>query len=343
MSRTEFAIRVLIVLALLLVPILIFRLFDVILIGVGAILIATALKLGSEPFRLLKVPEKLALILSGLVIVGVLGGAGYLFGTKMVAELQDVLHRVQAAQGSLTQSLHASAFGKLILSHVSTETLSLPSLIGNIFSVSSSFFEAVVVSVFAGVYLTVQPALYRGGFLRLLPQSWRPNARETVDHLGHALRLWLLGQLIQMALIGLLSTLAAFAIGLPSPLALGLIAGVAEFIPYLGPVIAAVPALLVAATVGTHAVLWTLAAYFLIHQVEGELIAPLVQRSMVFVPPVVLLMSVVTLTYLFGWIAIIFAAPIAVIVCVAVSKLYVRDCLGDWMPLPGETGREGQR
>jgi predicted PurR-regulated permease PerM len=124
---------------------------------------------------------------------------------------------------------------------------------------------------------------------------------------------------------------------------LGLIAGVAEFIPYLGPIISAVPALLVAATVGTHAVLWTLLAWFIIHQIEGELIAPLVQRSMVFVPPVVMLMSVVTLTYLFGWVAIIFAAPIAVIVCVAVIKLYVRDSLGDWLPIPGETGREGKR
>jgi predicted PurR-regulated permease PerM len=339
MSRTEFVVRVSIVFALVLVPILILRLFDVILIGVGALLIATALKLGSEPFIRLKLPQPLALILSGLLIIGLLGGASYLFGTKMAAELQDVLRRVEAAQGSITQALHGSALGKLLLSHVSTATFSLSSIIGNVFSTSTSLSEAIVVGVFAGVYLAIQPNLYRRGFVNLMPHHWRANALETIDHIGQALRLWLLGQIIQMILIGVLAGLATFIIGLPSPFALGLIAGVAEFIPYLGPILSAVPALLVAATAGVHAVLWTLVAYFLIHQIEGELIAPLVQRRMVSVPPVVFLMSVVTLTYLFGWIAIIFAAPLVVIICVIIIKLYIRDCLGDSMRLPGESGQ----
>ena len=343
MSRKEFAIRVVIVIALLLVPILVYRLFDVVLIGVGALLIATLLRLGSEPLRRLKLPQPIALALSGLAIIVILGGASYLFGTKMMVEMKDVLRRVESAQGSLMHALNASSFGKLVLSHVSSGNVSLPSLISNIFSVSSSFLEAVVVSVFTGIYLTAQPRLYRRGVSRLLPEPWRDEAVETIDHLGHALRLWLLGQLIQMVIIGLLSTLAAFAIGLPSPLAIGLIAGVAEFIPYLGPIISAVPAVLVAATVNGSAIVWTIVAWLLIHQLEGELIAPLVQRSMVFMPPVVMLMSVATLTYLFGWMAIIFAAPITVIVCVAVIKLYVRDSLGNWMPLPGETGQEGKR
>ncbi|TAL81415.1 MAG: AI-2E family transporter [Beijerinckiaceae bacterium] len=343
MSRKEFAIRVVIVLALVLVPILVYRLFDVVLIGVGAILVATILRLGTEPLRRLNLPQPVALALSGFAILIILGGASYLFGTKMMVEMQDVLHRVASAQGSLMHALNASSFGKLVLSHVSRENVSLTSLIGNIFSLSSSFLEAVIVSVFTGVYLAAQPRLYRRGFCRLLPESWRDEAMETIDHLGHALRLWLLGQLIQMVIIGLLSTLAAFAIGLPSPLAIGLIAGVAEFIPYLGPIISAVPAVLVAATVNGSAIVWTIVAWLLIHQVEGELIAPIVQRSMVFMPPVVMLMSVATLTYLFGWMAIIFAAPITVIVCVSVIKLYVRDSLGNWMPLPGETGREGKQ
>lgn len=343
MSRKEFAVRVVIAIALVLVPILVYRLFDVILIGVGAVLIATVLRLGTEPLRRLNVPEKLALALSGVAVIVILGGASYLFGTKMLGEMKDVLNRVQSAQGSLMHTLNASAFGKLVLSHVSSGNVSLPSLIGNIFSLSSSFLEAVIVCVFTGIYLAAQPRLYYRGFCRLLPESWRDEAMETIDHLGHALRLWLLGQFIQMIIIGILSTLAAFAIGLPSPLAIGLIAGVAEFIPYLGPIISAVPAVLVAATVNGSAIVWTIVAWLLIHQVEGELIAPLVQRSMVFMPPVVMLMSVATLTYLFGWMAIIFAAPITVIVCVSIIKLYVRDSLGNWMALPGETGREGKR
>jgi predicted PurR-regulated permease PerM len=86
----------------------------------------------------------------------------------------------------------------------------------------------------------------------------------------------MLGQLMQMFLIGVMSTAAVWVIGLPSPLALGVLAGGAELVPYLGPIIAAIPAILVAATTGLYAVLWTATAYFLIHQIEGNLVVPLI-------------------------------------------------------------------
>jgi predicted PurR-regulated permease PerM len=87
-----------------------------------------------------------------------------------------------------------------------------------------------------------------------------------------------IGRLIQMLLIGGLCTAAVWFIGLPSPLALGVIAGLAEFVPYLGPLIAAVPAILVASTQGLNAVLWTVVGYLVIHQIEGNLVVPLIQR-----------------------------------------------------------------
>jgi predicted PurR-regulated permease PerM len=123
---------------------------------------------------------------------------------------------------------------------------------------------------------------------------------------------------------------------LPSPLALGAIAGLAEFVPYVGPIIAAVPAILVATTQGMHAVLWTAIAYIVIHQIEGNLIAPLIQRRLVFIPPAVMLLAIVTVLFVFGGFSVIFAGPMAVIVFVAVNKLYVRDSLGERTVLPGE-------
>jgi predicted PurR-regulated permease PerM len=336
MSTAEFAFRTLIVLALALIPFLIWRLFDVVMIGIGAILVAEALQLGAEPFRRLKVPRAAALVLSGILIIGMVATAAYLFGSKIGFELQDVVQRAEAAQGTIKNSLDGSGFGRMIMSHFSAPNFSVAGVIGNFFDTSTALFEALVVTLFGGVYLAGQPRLYRAGLIRLFPWSRRGQVAETIDALARALRLWLLGQLIQMALIGILTTIAVMAVGLPSPFALGLIAAVAEFIPYLGPIIAAIPALLVAATAGMHAVLWTLLAYVLIHQIEGELIAPLVQRQMVYIPPLVMLMSVATLTYLFGWLAIIVAAPIAVLIYVAINKIYVRDVLGDKARLPGE-------
>jgi predicted PurR-regulated permease PerM len=139
-----------------------------------------------------------------------------------------------------------------------------------------------------------------------------------------------------MLVIGIVSAFAVWQIGLQSPVALGVIAGMAEFIPYVGPIIASVPAVLVAATNGLDAVLWTVLAYLLIHQLEGEVLAPLIQRRMVYIPPAVMLLGIVTISSAFGVSAIIFAALIVVILFVAINKLYLREILGEPVSLPGE-------
>jgi predicted PurR-regulated permease PerM len=206
----------------------------------------------------------------------------------------------------------------------------------NLLKISAHLLEAVILTVAAGVYIALQPALYRRGAAQLFPSKRRPLVEETIDDIGRGLRLWLLGQAIQMCLIGVLSAIAVWLIGLPSPLALGAIAGLAEFIPYLGPVMASIPAILVAMTSGYDAALWTIVAYIVIHQIEGNVIVPMVQRRLVFIPPAVLLLSIVAVTEIYGAIGIIFAAPITVIAFVAVKKLYVRDGLGQPTELPGE-------
>jgi predicted PurR-regulated permease PerM len=139
-----------------------------------------------------------------------------------------------------------------------------------------------------------------------------------------------------MVVVGLLATAATWLIGLPSPVALGLIAGLAEFVPYVGPLVAAIPALLVAGTNGVDAVIWTAVAYLAIHQLEGNLIAPLIQRQMIAIPPAVMLLGIVAITFIFGHVALIFAAPITIILFVAIKKLYVRDTLGERTTLPSE-------
>jgi predicted PurR-regulated permease PerM len=182
--------------------------------------------------------------------------------------------------------------------------------------------------------------MYRSGAAQLFPPRQRATVEQTIEDIGRALRLWLLGQAIQMCVIGVITTAAVWLIGLPSPLALGAIAGLAEFIPYLGPVLASIPAILVAVTSGFYPAIWTIVAYVVIHQIEGNLIVPMVQRRLVFLPPAVLLLSIVAVTEIFGTIGIIFAAPITVIAFVAIKKLYVRDSLGQPTDLPGESADE---
>ncbi len=115
-----------------------------------------------------------------------------------------------------------------------------------------------------------------------------------------------------------------------------LIAGIDEFIPYLGSILAAIPAILAALTKSPELAPWTLAVYLVVHQIEGQIVAPMIQRRMVSIPPAVMLLGIAALTYLFGTIAIIFAAPIAVVVFTAVNLIYVRDTLGEKTELIGK-------
>jgi len=130
--------------------------------------------------------------------------------------------------------------------------------------------------------------------------------------------------------------MAFWFIGLPSPFALGFIAGALDFIPFLGPILGALPAALIAFTVSTEDVLWTMLAMFIIQQIEGNVIFPLVEKRMIAIPPALALFAIVAGGVVFGTPGLIFGFPLAVVVYVLVKKLYVRETLGQETPVPGE-------
>jgi len=312
-------------------------LFDVVLILTGAVLIAVLLHVVASPFRKIRLPRALALVVAGVLILCVIAAVAYLFGSGMGDELQEILRRAEAGQKQLTHVLQSSAFGKTALSHVQAGTLSLTDLLRRVFGISASVAAGVAVAVVAGVFFAAEPAPYREGLSLLFPQAYRERANETLDYLAGALRLWLLGQLLEMALVGVMVGGAVWLLGLPSPFALGAIAGVAQFVPYIGPIVAMIPSLLVATTIGWNALLWTAVSYVIIHQFDGHVVMPIIQRRMVSVPPALMLLSIVALGELFGALATVFAAPMTVLLYVLVTKLYLRDTLHEAVAVPGET------
>ena len=154
-STTEFVKRTFIVLIVALTPVLIWFMFDVILIVIGAIMIAVLLRIVAEPFgRWGRLPQSISLLLSGLIIVGMVAGAAYLFGSQINTEFTDVYHRASAASAAILAQLQGSQIGKLLLAHLEGGGgFSIPDFLGNVFSISISFLEALVVTVVAGFYL----------------------------------------------------------------------------------------------------------------------------------------------------------------------------------------------
>jgi predicted PurR-regulated permease PerM len=146
-----------------------------------------------------------------------------------------------------------------------------------------------------------------------------------VDACAVALRKWLLGAGVAMLAMGVLTTIGTALLGLPAPVALGMLSGVAEFVPIVGAAVAAVPGLLLAATLGPTTMLWTLVFYVAVHQFEGQLLIPLIQRRVVAVPPALTLFSVVGFGVLFGVSGVVFATPLAVVVLVLIRRLYLHE------------------
>lgn len=174
-----------------------------------------------------------------------------------------------------------------------------------------------------GIYMAAQPDLYRRGILRLLPANLRADFLALLDDLSLRLRQWLLSQFAAMAIVGFLVGGSLWAIGVPAAGALGLFAGAAEFVPIVGPIASAVPAMLMALIVGMEEAGWTLLFFVIIQQIEGNLIIPLLQQKVVRIPPLVTLFAIVSAGLLFGLLGVILATPTA-IVMLTVGNRYLQ-------------------
>lgn len=301
---------------------------DALLLTFGAILTAILLlSLSSIIARCTRLPNPVSLVLATMLVIAVIGVTLWLFGSQISAQFSGVLKQVQEGQQHLKSMLNSGAndhFGSTIAQR---GTSMITSVLTDAASVGLRFIEAAVVLVITAIYFAAQPHLYRRGIAAMFRPASRPRVREVVALVETTLRRWLLGQLILMLLVGILTFAALLMIGLPDPIALALIAGIAEMVPYVGPFISAVPALLVAVTMGLGPVLWTAIVYLLIHLIEGYVAAPLLERHFVTIPPALVLIGIVAVDLIFGTIGIVLAAPLTVVIYMLVKMNYVDDPL----------------
>lgn len=329
--------RVLIILGVAALALFFWWILDVLLLAFGAVLIAILLRAFAELIeRYARLPDRWALAAAMLLVIGALVGAGWLFGSEIRAQVGLLADALPQAWEALQQRL-GDAWGQQLLEHLSGGPGgSLLTQLGGLLTTLLGAATNLVLVVFGGVYFALQPEIYKSGLALLFPRRLRADARETIEVCGSALRLWLLGQLVAMLLVGLLTTLGLWLVGIESALALGLIAGLAEFVPIVGPILAAVPGLMLGLAQGGSTALWVLLVYVLVQQVESNMIMPVVERRMVELPPALLLFAVVAMGIVFGPLGVLFATPLTVVAFVLIKKLYVRETLGTPTPVPGE-------
>ena len=330
--RSTLIVLLLVGLAMLLVP-----LSGVLMLIFASILIAVLIRSAAIPFRMPRLPETLAVLLGLVGIIALLALLGWLFGRQLATEFRNVGAQLPAAIESVEAWLGRQSWGE----SVTGATPDLQSVFGRAVSVAFGAVGAVtnlVLVLISAIYLALQPGLYMRGIERLFPKDQGERVTRALGASGRALQLYLLGQLFTMTVVGTLVGVGLTIVGIPSAAALGVIVGLMNFIPLIGPFIGAVPGVLLAFTQGPDAALAAVIVYFVAQQLEGNVLTPLVQRWAVSIPPALLLFALAGLGVLFGVVGVIVAAPLAVVLYTLVTMLWSRDALGHDVTVPGDRG-----
>jgi predicted PurR-regulated permease PerM len=335
-----FVRRVLIVFALGVLGLALWMLSDLLLLIFAAILCAVALRALMAPLvQATGMREPLALATVVLLVVLLAAALVIQFGSKLSEQTAFVLQNAPAALQSLLKTLSLEDISKDLGGSAIGELASRMVTIGSSIIEGAAAFILIVVG---GIYLAAAPQTYRRGLISVFPERWRSAITSTVDDSAFALGRWLYAQLIAMVIVGVLTGIGMWLVGVPSPLALGLIAGATEFIPILGPIVGAIPALLLASGEGFEVMLAALAVAVVVQQLENNVIMPFVVGRVVELPAAVGLFATVAMGLLFGPLGLLLGYPLAIVADVAIRRLYMRETLGKRVEIPAERERHAE-
>ncbi len=298
------------------------------------------------------VPRGVGAALLVVLVLGAFVGLGALTAPRITEQWQELQHQlpdglsrveqwVRERQGGVTQLLQpggpaagakgAPDIGQTLAQQVGKLGKNFLAL----FSSTVSMLAGLLIILFVAVYLAIDPGTYRRGIMHLVPHQARAKAAEVLDATGTTLRRWLVAQLIGMVAIGIITTVVLSLLGVRAAVALGIIAGILEFVPYFGPIASSVPAIAMGFLDGPDKALAVALAYLVIQQLEGNVLMPLLMKEGLDLPPVLTILCQAAFSLVFGFIGLVVAVPLLGAVMVPIKLLYVQDVVGDEVPVPG--------
>ena len=175
----------------------------------------------------------------------------------------------------------------------------------------------------ATIYMVIRPEPWVEGFVSLFPAGWRQRTREVLFELYHTVQRWFLGQLAAMSFIGVFWAISLSIIDVPFALLLGIFSGLISFIPYLGATISVVLPVLLALISDPFTVVYVIAAFVIIQQIEGNILQPVLMSRAVDLHPALVIFAILTMGTLFGIVGVFVAVPLVAVVQVLVRELWV--------------------
>ncbi len=355
MTLAGFTARLLVIAIIGALAVALWRLTDVLVLMFGAILLAIGLCAAAR-----WVSRHIG-IRRGFALAGVFGfglcivaAALWVFGSTVAAQMDDVIQAAPAGFRLFMTWVTSHPYGRQMLdqmrgANVMGATGWATSMVTATAGIITRAIGYAVIALFVAIYLAAQPGRYRHLCLRLVPPSHRPIADRLFGQAGHVLQRWLVGQFVVMLTIGVLSGIGLWLMGIEAAFALGLMGGLLCFVPFVGAILAAVPATLVALTQGPSYAAAVICMYAGVHFIEGNFITPMVQAEATALPPVLAILSTVAFSMLFGPLGVLLAAPLTLLLMAAVEILYVQRGLGEAPEAttgyiaPGDPAREPPR
>ena len=273
-----------------------------------------------------------SLAIALLVLAGITAGLCFLVAPRIADQIDELQVQIPDAWHAAEQRLSQTEWGRTIVSDLGSSKLfsrtehPMTSAF-SVFSSTISVLGTLIIVFFLGLYFAADPRLYRSGFLQLMPQDHHERAKQILDELGQRLQRWLLGKLALMLFVGVATAIGLWILGSPLIITLALLAALLDFIPNFGPVISAVPAMLLALTHRPEHMLWVGALYLGVQIVESYILQPLVQQRAVSLPPSLTLVAQILSAILLGPLGVILATPLTVAGITLVQMLYVQDFL----------------
>jgi len=281
-----------------------------------------------------RLPMGLALAAVIIAILIIISATDYFLAPRIGHEFNELYQQIPAGLDQVRHYLEHSSWGKSLVNELRPGNggISARAVAGRFFGIASTtvgILVGAIVVLFIGLYGAIDPGVYVDGAVRLFPLRRRARIHEVLHEMARSLRWWLLGRFIAMAVIALMTGIGLWLIGVRLAFTLGLVAGTLSFIPYLGSISSALPAILIALTQSPALALYVIILFLVVHIAEGYILLPLMQKKMVHLPPALTLSVQAILGTLLGVIGIALATPLAAAAVVAARMLYIEDVLHD--------------
>lgn len=307
--------------------------FNVFLLILAGALIALYFRgLSGLIHRKTKMNNKLSLIIAILGSLLLVVSFFWFAGNKIQQQVAELTKTLPQTIDHFKTQLNNSALGQQVMDRFSSQNMSKASTVVQTFFKSTfGVLGDMYVVLFLGIFFTASPKTYVDGFIKLMPAKAKEETEDVINKVGNTLTKWLKGQLLAMLIVAVLTAIGLTILGMPMAIALALIAGVLNFIPNFGPLIAMIPAVLVGLMQGVNTALIVAGLYIFIQIIESNLITPQIQKKMINMPPALIIIAQLFMGVLTGGLGLILATPFTALLMVVIQETWIKKQIA---PIP---------